>query len=171
MKNLQFVFITIFLLAGLNSRAQQKFGKGQITQIGIVVNNIDEASKKWAAILGFEKIPDVIITDEYAKANTQFEGKPTDARAKLAFFKLENLTIELIEPVGKKSTWYKHLKKHGEGFHHIAFGVEGMEQNIAYLENNGGKLVQKGDFTGGSYSYVDLPNVGVIFELLTSTKK
>lgn len=171
MKKLQFAFIAVFMLAGFNSGAQQKFGKGQITQIGIVVNNIDEASKKWAAILGFEKIPDVIVTDEYVKANTHFEGKPTDARAKLAFFRLENLTIELIEPVGKKSTWYKHLKKHGEGFHHIAFGVEGMEQNIAYLENKGGKLVQKGDFTGGSYSYVDLPNVGVIFELLTSTKK
>lgn len=171
MKKLQFVFIAVFMLVGLNSVAQQIFGKGQITQIGIVVNNIDEASKKWAEILGFEKIPDVIVTDEYAKANTQFEGKPTDARAKLAFFRLENLTIELIEPVGKKSTWYKHLKKHGEGFHHVAFGVEGMQQNIAYLENKGGKLVQKGDFTGGSYSYVDLPNVGVILELLTSTGK
>jgi len=75
----------------------------------------------------------------------------------------------LIEPIGKKSTWYKHLKKHGVGIHHIAFGVEGMENNIAYLESKGGKLVQKGDFTGGSYSYVDMPNVGVIFELLTST--
>jgi catechol 2,3-dioxygenase-like lactoylglutathione lyase family enzyme len=171
MKKLQVVFIAFFMVAVLTSAAQEKFGKGQITQIGLVVNNIDEASKKWAAILGFDKIPDVIITDEYEKANTQFEGKPTDARAKLAFFKLENLTIELIEPIGKKSTWYKHLKKHGEGFHHIAFGVEGMEQNITYLENKGGKLVQKGDFTGGSYSYVDLPNVGVIFELLTSTGK
>lgn len=171
MKKFKVVFITVFMVAVLSSAAQEKFGKRQITQIGIVVNNIDEASKKWAAILGFEKVPDVIITDEYAKANTQFEGNPTDARTKLAFFRLENLTIELIEPVGKRSTWYKHLKKHGEGFHHIAFGVEGMEQNIAYLENKGGKLVQKGDFTGGSYSYVDLPNVGVIFELLTSTQK
>ena len=169
MKKLHVLFIVVLMLAVLNSAAQEKFGKGQITQIGVVVNNIDEASKKWAAILGFDKIPDVIITDEYEKANTRFEGKPTEARAKLAFFRLENLTIELIEPVGKKSTWYKHLKKHGEGIHHIAFGVDGMEKNIAYLENKGGKLVQKGDFTGGSYSYVDLPNVGVIFELLTST--
>jgi catechol 2,3-dioxygenase-like lactoylglutathione lyase family enzyme len=171
MKKLNFVFIAVFIVVVLTTSAQEKFGKGQITQIGLVVNNIDEASKKWAAILGFDKIPEVIITDEYEKANTQFEGKPTEARAKLAFFRLENLTIELIEPIGKRSTWYKHLKKHGEGFHHIAFSVEGMEQNIAYLENKGGKLVQKGDFTGGSYSYVDLPNVGVIFELLTSTGK
>jgi methylmalonyl-CoA/ethylmalonyl-CoA epimerase len=169
MKKLHVLFIVVLMLAVLTSGAQEKFGKGQITQIGLVVSNIEEASKKWAAILGFDKIPEPIITDEYEKANTQFEGKPTEARAKLAFFQLENVTIELIEPVGKKSTWYKQLKKHGEGIHHIAFGVDGMEKNIAYLENKGGKLVQKGDFTGGSYSYVDMPNVGVIFELLTST--
>ena len=169
MKKLQFVFIAVLLLTVLTSAAQEKFGKGQITQIGLVVNNIEEASKKWAAILGFEEVPAVIITDEYEKANTQFEGKPTEARAKLAFFRLENITIELIEPVGKKSTWYKHLKKHGEGIHHIAFGVEGMENNIQYLEKRGGILVQQGDFTGGSYSYVDMQNVGVIIELLTST--
>jgi catechol 2,3-dioxygenase-like lactoylglutathione lyase family enzyme len=169
MKKLQVGLITVFMVAVLTSAAQEKFGKGQITQIGIVVNNIDEASKKWAAILGFDKIPETIITDEYEKANTQFEGDPTEARAKLAFFRLENLTIELIEPVGKKSTWYKQLKKHGEGIHHIAFGVDGMEKNVAYLENKGGKLVQKGDFTGGSYSYIDMPNVVVIFELLNST--
>ena len=120
---------------------------------------------------GIHKIPEPIITDEYDKARTEFEGEPTEAQAKLAFFRLENLTIELIEPVGKKSTWYAHLKKHGEGFHHIAFDVEGMDKSIVYLENRGGKLVQKGDFTGGSYSYVDMPEVGLIFELLTSTRK
>ena len=169
MKKLKVLLITIFTVTVLTSGAQEKFGKGQITQIGLVVKNIEEASKKWAAILGFEEIPAVIITNEYEKANTQFEGNPTEARAKLAFFGLENITIELIEPVGKKSTWYKQLKKHGEGIHHIAFAVDGMENNIQYLEKRGGKLVQKGDFTGGSYSYVDMQNVGVIVELLTST--
>jgi len=148
---------------------QEKFGDGKITQIGLVVNDIEKASEKWAAILGFDEIPETIITDEYEKAHTQFEGKSSDARAKLAFFRLENITIELIEPVGKKSTWYEHLQKYGEGIHHIAFKVDGMEQNIQLLEKKGGELQQKGDFTGGSYSYVDMPEVGVIFELLTST--
>jgi methylmalonyl-CoA/ethylmalonyl-CoA epimerase len=91
-------------------QAQERFGKGNITQIGLVVNDIEKASEKWAAILGFSEKPQIIITDEYEKANTQFEGKPTEAQAKLAFFSLENITIELIEPIGKNSTWYQHLK-------------------------------------------------------------
>ena len=162
------ILITGIIILTASAQAQEKFGKGNVTQIGLVVKDIEKASEKWATILGFSEIPQPIITDGFEKANTHFDGKPTDAQAKPAFFRLENLTIELIEPIGKKSTWYKHLKKHGEGFHHIAFHVEGMEKNIVYLENKGGKLVQKGDFTGGSYSYVDMAEVGIIFELLTS---
>lgn len=168
MKTLLFLMTGIMMLTA-TTKAQEKFGKANITQIGLVVKDIEKSSEKWAAILGFSEKPQVIITDEFEKANTHFRGKPTGAQAKLAFFRLENITIELIEPVGKKSTWYEHLKKHGEGFHHIAFNVEGMEKNIVYLENRGGKLEQKGDFTGGSYSYVDMPELGIIFELLTST--
>ncbi len=169
MKKLHLIFIAVFTLIVATAGAQEKFGKGQVTQIGLVVNDIEKASEKWAAILGFSEVPEPIITDEYDKAHTQFEGAPTEAQAKLAFFRLENLTIELIEPVGKKSTWYEYLKKHGEGIHHIAFNVDGMEKSVNYLENKGGRQVQKGDFTGGSYSYVEMPEIGVIFELLTNT--
>jgi methylmalonyl-CoA/ethylmalonyl-CoA epimerase len=169
MKKFHILLIGIIMTTISGVQAQEKFGKGNITQIGLVVNDIEKASEKWAAILGFSEVPQVIITDGYDKANTQFEGKPTDAQAKLAFFRLENITIELIEPIGKNSTWYEHLEKHGEGFHHIAFNVEGMDKNISFLEKNGGRLEQRGDFTGGSYSYVNMPEIGIIFELLTST--
>ena len=169
MKRMIIPLIFVFMTTLSGNAQQSKFGGARVTQVGLVVNDIEKAAEKWAAILGFDKVPEPIITDEYEKAHTQFEGEPSGARAKLAFFRLENITIELIEPVGKKSTWYEHLKKYGEGFHHIAFQVEGMDENIVYLESKGGKLVQKGDFTGGSYSYVDMPGVGLIFELLTST--
>lgn len=167
MKTLHLMLV-LFLMS-IVAGAQEKFGNAQVTQIGLVVHDIEKASEKWAAILGFDEVPQPIITDEFEKANTHFEGNPSEAQAKLAFFRLENITIELIEPIGKKSTWYEHLKKYGEGFHHIAFSVDGMDENVKYLEKKNGKLVQSGDFTGGSYSYVDLPEVGLIFELLTST--
>lgn len=170
MKHALMVLIAIFMINSFVN-AQEKFGNGEVTQIGLVVKNIEKASEKWASVLGFKEIPKPIITDEFEKANTHFEGKPTKAQAKLAFFRMNNITIELIEPVGKKSTWYKHLKKHGEGIHHIAFNVKNMEKNEDDLKKNGGEILQKGDFTGGSYSYVDMPELGLIFELLTRTNK
>lgn len=169
MKTIQYFLALVIIISVTCIHAQEKFGNGNVVQVGMVVNDIEKASEKWASILGFTEIPKPIITDEYDKAHTQFEGNPTEAQAKLAFFRMENITIELIEPVGKKSTWYEHLKKYGEGFHHIAFNVNGIEQNVKYLENEGGKLVQKGDYTGGSYSYVNMPDIGIIFELLART--
>ena len=44
-------FIVLFMITG--TMAQEKFGKGNITQIGLVVHDIEKASEKWAAILGF----------------------------------------------------------------------------------------------------------------------
>ncbi len=169
MKKTLILLTGIFMIATMQLQAQEKFGNGNITQIGLVVNDIEKATERWTAFLGFSEKPQIITTDGYEKANTHYEGKPTEARAKLAFFRLDNITIELIEPIGKNSTWYQHLKKHGEGFHHIAFNVNGMEKSISFLENKGGKLQQQGDFTGGSYSYVNMPEVGIILELLTST--
>ena len=170
MKYLITILIAFFMMNSI-AYSQEKFGNGEVTQIGFVVKDIEKASEKWASILGFSEIPKPIITDEFEKANTHFEGKPTKAQAKLAFFRMNNITIELIEPIGKESTWYKHLKKHGEGRHHIAFNVAGMEENENELKKNGGIVLQKGDFTGGSYSYVDMSEVGVIFELLTQNNK
>jgi len=45
-----------------------------------------------------------------------------------------------------------------------------MEKNITFLRTHGGKLVQTGDFTGGSYAYVDMENLGTIVELLSTAE-
>ena len=139
-----------------------------ITQIGIVVKDIEETSQAYAKLFGMET-PQVIETDGYSKTNAHYRGEPTKARAKLAFIRLENITIEIIEPIGGPSTWQEFLDKHGEGVHHIAFRVEDMDKTIAMLETKGGELVQRGDFTGGSYSYVESQDkLKTIIELLTS---
>jgi catechol 2,3-dioxygenase-like lactoylglutathione lyase family enzyme len=139
-----------------------------VTQIGWVVKDIDKTSQSFADLFGMEK-PNIVITDGYSKTNAHYNGKPTEARAKLAFIRMNNITIELIEPVGKPSTWQQYLDEHGEGIHHIAFRIKDMDKTIALLENQGGKLVQQGDFTGGSYAYVDMgKQLKTIIELLSS---
>lgn len=148
-----------------------KFGDNVVVHIALVVRDINKSAKAYADLFGVE-VPKINVTDPLEKTRVQFRGEPTVARAKLAFLRLENITVELIEPVGGPSTWREFLEKKGEGVHHIAFRVGGMEENVALLEKQGGKLIQKGDFTGGSYAYVDLTQqLGVIVELLTSANK
>jgi methylmalonyl-CoA/ethylmalonyl-CoA epimerase len=142
-------------------------GTQMVTQIGFVVNDIEESSKKFADFLGVDK-PDFIVSGIQDQAKTEYMGKPTKARSKLAFFNVgTNLTIELIEPDHELSTWRESLDKNGEGVHHIAFGIKGMKEKILKLEGNNMPLLQKGEYTGGRYAYIDsLKDLKVILELL-----
>ena len=137
-----------------------------ITQIGILVHDIEKTSQAYAEFFEVEK-PQCSITDEVDKAQTQYRGKRSDARAKLAFFDMGSLQLELIEPDHNPSTWRESLDKNGEGPHHIAFVIEGMNEKIAVLERNQMPLLQKGEYTGGRYAYIDtLRDLKVIIELL-----
>ena len=70
------------------------------------------------------------------------------ARAKLAFFKMGQISLELIEPIGGPSTWKEFLDGHGDGVHHIAFRVKGMDDVLTYLNGKGLPTAQRGDYTG-----------------------
>ncbi|MGB9779806.1 MAG: VOC family protein [Caldanaerobacter sp.] len=135
-------------------------------QIGIVVRDIEEALQNYAEFFGVEK-PQWFWTDDYSKAHTKFNGRPTKARAKLGFFELGPLQLELIEPDENSSTWREFLDKNGEGIHHIAFGVKDMDRKIEELYRKGMEVIQKGDFEGGRYAYIDtLRALKVMIELL-----
>jgi methylmalonyl-CoA/ethylmalonyl-CoA epimerase len=138
-----------------------------VTQVGIIVKNIEKTLDAYMEVFQLNQRPDIIITDGQEKSNMRYRGQPSDAVAKLAFIHLGQVDIELIEPVGEPSTWKEFLDNHGEGVHHIAFVIKGTDRVVAYLEGNGIPLVQRGDYTGGRYSYMDsAPKLGVILELL-----
>jgi methylmalonyl-CoA/ethylmalonyl-CoA epimerase len=78
-----------------------------------------------------------------------------------------SLQLELIEPDQHPSTWREYLDVHGEGPHHIAFVIEGMKEKITLMEGNQMPLIQKGEYTGGRYAYMDtFKDLKIIFELL-----
>jgi methylmalonyl-CoA/ethylmalonyl-CoA epimerase len=142
------------------------FGGGRVTQIGVVVQDIEKASQAYAEFLGMDK-PQWFLTDTVDKAHTVFKGESTEARAKLVFFELDNITIELIEPVGGPSTWQEFLEKRGEGIHHIAFEIKDMDKKINLLTEGGMFPLQKGDYEGGRYCYMNaVSKLGLILELL-----
>jgi len=141
-------------------------GNNVITQIGLLVNDIEKTSQMYADFFGVEK-PNWLWTETVDVARTEYLGNSSEARAKLAFFNMGSLMLELIEPDHNPSTWRESLDRDGEGFHHIAFMVEGMEEKLAVLEAKGMPLLQKGEYKGGRYAYVDtFPQLKVIVELL-----
>ena len=144
----------------------ETLGTTTVTQIGIIVQDIEAKARAWAEVLGLP-VPEIMITDGYERAQTEYKGQPSEARAKLAFFPLGQVSLELIEPIGGPSTWRDQLDQHGDSLHHIAFEIEGMPQRVAYLEAKGISLVQRGEYPGGRYAYLDgTANLAAILELL-----
>jgi hypothetical protein len=141
-------------------------GSSVIVQIGLIVRDVEGTSKAYADLFGVD-VPQWSMTDPEEKARTRYRGEPTQARAKLAFFDMGSVQLELIEPVGAPSTWQEFLDTQGEGVHHIAFRIEGMAEQVALLEGKGMPAVQRGEYTGGRYAYIDsVPQLKVILELL-----
>ncbi len=137
-----------------------------ITQVGIIVKDIDKMSKAWANLLGVEA-PRWSLTDPLERSHAKYKGQPTTARAKLVFFDLGQVQLELIEPVGGPSAWKDFLDRNGEGVQHIAFLIKDMDGQIRVLERLGMPAIQRGDYTGGRYGYIDSNSkLGVMLELL-----
>ena len=150
--------------------ADNTLGSTTVTQVGIIVQNIEDTAKAWASVLGVA-MPEIVITDPLEKSQAKYKGQPTTARAKLAFIPLGQVTLELIEPIGEPegapSTWGDHLNAHGTSLHHIAFEIKGMADRVAALGEHGLPLVQKGEYSGGRYAYLDgQEKLGAVVELL-----
>lgn len=151
--------------------SQPSLGSTTLAQVAIVVHDIDEARKRFAALFGVEP-PDVITTEPGDSVQMAYRGHPSNAQCKLAFFNLGQTQLELIQPLGGNSTWQEGLDKHGESVHHIAFWTEDMQQSADFLRSQQIPMIQRGDMGPGQYAYFDGENrLGVVIELLERTRK
>ena len=150
--------------------SEAHLGSTTLAQIAFVVHDIEAAAQKWAGILGVP-VPNVITTQPGNDVQMTYRGEASNAQAKLAFFNLGHVQLELIEPIGEGSAWKEGLDK-AEGFHHIAFWVEGMQRSVDFLKSEGIPLVHRGDMGPGQYAYFDACNqLGTMIELLEKTRE
>ena len=100
--------------------------------------------------------------------HTLFIGEPLEGRIYQVCFNFENIELELIQPVGDvPSYWKECLEKNGPGIHHISFAVKNMDKCIADCEELDIPSIQRGDFPGGRYAYLDASDsMNVVLELL-----
>lgn len=66
-----------------------------------------------------------------------------DQKVKTAFFKVGQTKIELLEATDPEGPVGKFIEKKGEGLHHMAFAVKGIENTLAEVESKGVRLIDK----------------------------
>jgi methylmalonyl-CoA/ethylmalonyl-CoA epimerase len=151
--------------------SEQALGTTTLAQVALVVKDIEATIKNYAAVLNLP-IPEIIVLPPGLEANQTYLGKPSNASAKLAFFQLGPVQLELIEPIGDESSWKDVLDRKGEGFHHLAFWVNDMQQRVDFLREQGIHMVHRGDMGEGQFAYFDAEKtLGVTLELLEQKRE
>lgn len=95
-----------------------------IEHIGIAVKSLADSIRYYEEVLGLK----CYSIEEVA-----------DQKVKTAFFRIGETKIELLESTSPEGPIGKFIEKKGEGIHHIAFAVDGLEHQ---LEDAAGKGVQ-----------------------------
>ena len=167
MKALFILFSTAMTFA--QGPAYRDPGIGKVVQIAIVCKDVDASSQRWSRLLG-KPAPPAHTTVPGHEAKVMYHGKPSEGQGKLTFFNIgQDLTLELLEPVGPDTFWKEHLDRWGEGVHHIAFKVKDLDKTIDSFHKEGMPLIQRGRFdkNNGDYCYMDTKGkLGVTVELL-----
>jgi methylmalonyl-CoA/ethylmalonyl-CoA epimerase len=91
-----------------------------IEHIGIAVKNIEEAIKYYEGVLGLK----CYALEEVA-----------DQKVKTAFFMVGQTKIELLESTTPDGPIGKFIEKKGEGIHHLAFVVTGLQQSLDEIKS------------------------------------
>lgn len=100
----------------------------KIDHLGIAVNSIDAGKSFWSEILGLP----------FAGAETVTEQKVTTA-----FFPVGDSEVELLESTSADGPVAKFIEKKGQGFQHIAFRVENIEEALAELKAKDIQLIDQ----------------------------
>jgi methylmalonyl-CoA/ethylmalonyl-CoA epimerase len=125
-----------------------------VNHIGIAVRSIDAHRAFYEGALG-----------------AVFEGVEVvpDQKVRVGFFRVGDVRLELLEPTDPASTVAAFLEKRGEGLHHVAYTVEGIEARIAELKQSGLRMIDNVPRPGAHHTRIAFvhpkSSCGVLTEL------
>lgn len=126
----------------------------KVDHIGIAVHSIEKTLPFYTDVL---KLP--LLGQEEVESE----------KLKVAFLQAGESKIELLEPTSQESAVAKFIEKRGEGIHHIALGVESIEERIKEMKEKGIKMIQDEPKTGAGGAQVAFMHPkstsGVLYEL------
>ncbi len=99
-----------------------------IEHIGIAVKSLEESIPFYEKVLGLKC---------YAIEEVK------DQKVKTAFFKIGDTKLELLESTDPDGPIGRFIERKGQGLHHIAFAVRGIDSALEEAERKGVQLIDK----------------------------
>lgn len=126
----------------------------KIDHVGIAVHSIDDKMELYRDAFGLE-----------------FDGVETveEQGVRVAFFRLGESLIELLEPLDDTGPIARFLQRHGEGIHHLAAGCEDIDEAREQVSSHGLRLLSDEPLDGAHGKRISFMHPkdtgGVLFEL------
>jgi methylmalonyl-CoA/ethylmalonyl-CoA epimerase len=99
-----------------------------IEHIGIAVESLEESIPYYEKVLGL---------------NCYAIEEVKDQKVKTAFFRIGETKLELLESTDPDGPVAKFIEKRGQGIHHIAFAVNGIESALSNAKQEGIQLIDE----------------------------
>ncbi len=137
----------------------------KITQVAIVVKDVVLVAQNYWNILGI---------GPWAGYNWEaplvydrmYHGKPAWSREKIIRARVEDVELELMQPLDGPSLYQDFLDVHGEGLHHLQFAADNLDATVRILtEEYGFPSLQSGCAGDSrSFNYIDIKPLHTIWE-------
>lgn len=101
---------------------------GKIEHLGIAVKDLKEANSTYEKLLGRPAYKEELVASENVVTS---------------FFMSGENKIELLAATDPDSAIAKFIEKRGEGIHHVAFAVDDIYKELARLEKEGFRILNK----------------------------
>ncbi|WP_026564022.1 methylmalonyl-CoA epimerase [Bacillus sp. UNC41MFS5] len=126
----------------------------KVDHIGIAVKSIEKALPFYTDVLN---LPLIGIEE----VDTQ--------KVRVAFLQAGSTKLELLEPTSEESAIAKFIEKRGEGIHHVALGVDSIEERIHQMKEQGIRMIDEQSRPGAGGANIAFMHPkstsGVLFEL------
>lgn len=124
----------------------------KISHIGIAVRDLEQQKHLYRDLLGLELINEEEVPDQ---------------QVRVAMFRIGESIIELVCPTGPESPVARFLDRRGEGIHHVAYEVSGLEAELGRLDAQGVKLIDKSPRDGAHGKQIAFLHPTATFGVLT----
>lgn len=139
----------------------------EITQVGIVVADLDKAVRAYHSTFGWGpwRIFDIEPPDHRA---VTLRGEAVESGFRIAIATLGRLDLELIEPLAGPGQHREFLEATGGGINHVLVRGYGPDGEEVAVDADGLGLVDlmSGSFGGADYTYREGGDLGTIFEFV-----
>jgi methylmalonyl-CoA/ethylmalonyl-CoA epimerase len=137
----------------------------RIDHVGIAVRDLDESLTRYLRDFDLEVL---------GRESNEEQGVK-EAMLRVADAPGGSSCIQLLEPLRPDSPVGKFLERHGEGMHHVAYGVDDVMAAMEQLAASGSRLIDatpRHGFGGSSVAFLHPASVGgVLTELVQAARQ